>query len=92
MDITKLQTIPTDLNNLKSQINKLNIYKLKTVPIDPKKLSNVADNDIVKKTSYNILVSKLDVKESNVRAQLDLLINHRLILINKIWKKDQKSW
>ena len=92
MDITKLQTIPTDLNNLKSQINKLNIYKLKTVLIDLKKLSNVADNDIVKKTSYNMLVSKLDVKESNVPAQLDLFINHRLILINKIWKKDQKSW
>ena len=92
MDITKLQTIPTDLNNLKSEINKLNIYKLKTVPIDLKKLSNVADNDIVKRTSYNMLVSKLDVKESNVPAQLDLFINHRLILINKIWKKDQKSW
>ena len=38
-----------DLANLKSDIDDLDIHKLKTVPADLTKLSNVVKNDVVKK-------------------------------------------
>ena len=40
----------SDLAGLKSEIDKINVDKLKTVPVDLSKLSNVVNNDIVKKT------------------------------------------
>ena len=46
--------------NLKSEVDKLDIDKLATVPVDLSKLSNVVKNDAVKKTDYNKLVTKLD--------------------------------
>ena len=36
------------------------LIKLKTVPIDLAKLSNVVKNDVIKKTEYNKLVTKID--------------------------------
>ena len=36
------------------------LIKLKTVPIDLAKLSNVVKNDVIKKTEYNKLVTKVD--------------------------------
>ena len=52
--------LKTNLANLKREVYKLDIDKLKPVPIDLSKLSNVAKNDVVKKTDYNKLVTKLD--------------------------------
>ena len=46
--------------NLKSEVDKLDIDKLATVPVDLSKLSNVVKNDAVKKTDYNKLVTKVD--------------------------------
>ena len=43
----------TDLTSLKAKVDKLNVNKLKTVPVDLNKLSNVVDNDVVKKTVMN---------------------------------------
>ena len=40
--------VPTGLNNLK-QVDDLDVGKLKTVPVDLKKLSDVVDNEVVKK-------------------------------------------
>ena len=37
---------------MKAKVDKLNVNKLKTVPVDLNKLSNVVDND-VKKTVMN---------------------------------------
>ena len=42
------------------KIDKLDIDKLATVPVDLSKLSNVVRNDVVKKTDYYKLVTKLD--------------------------------
>ena len=38
-----------DLSNLKSEVDKLDIDKLKTVPTDLSRLNNVVYNDVVKK-------------------------------------------
>ena len=50
----------TNLAALKSEVDKIDTDKLKTVPDDLAKLSNVVKNDIVKKTDYNTLKSKVD--------------------------------
>ena len=42
--------MPTDLSNLKSKVDKLDIDELALVPVDVNKLSNVVKNDVVKKT------------------------------------------
>ena len=50
----------TNLAALKTEVDKIDTDKLKTVPDDLAKLSNVVKNDVVKKTDYNTLKSKVD--------------------------------
>ena len=50
----------TNLAVLKTEIDKIDTDKLKTVPNDLAKLSNVVKNEVVKKTDYNTLKSKVD--------------------------------
>ena len=42
-----------NLVSLKTEVDKIDADKLKTVPVDLAKLSNVVENDVVKKTEYN---------------------------------------
>ena len=53
-------TLKSNLANLKTKVNKLDIDKLKPIPTDLSKLSNVVKNDIVKKADYNKLGTKVD--------------------------------
>ena len=55
----------TNLAALKSEVDKIDVDKLKTTPTDLAKLSNVVKNDVVKKTDYNIKVSQ---RKSNSRC------------------------
>ena len=50
----------TNLASLKTEVDKLDVGKLKTVPVDLAKLSNVVQNDVVKKTEYDKLVAKVN--------------------------------
>ena len=50
----------TNLVSLKTEVDKFDIYKLKSVPIDLSKLSNVVKNDVVKKTESDKLVGKVN--------------------------------
>ena len=50
----------TNLAVLKSEVDKIDIDKLKTAPADLAKLSNVVKNDIVKKTDYNTKVTSIE--------------------------------
>ena len=50
--------LKTDLANLKTEVDKLDIDKLAPVPVDLSKLSDVVKNDVVKKAVYNKLVPK----------------------------------
>ena len=52
--------LKTDLANLKTEVNKIDIAKLTPVPDDLAMLSNVVENDVVKKTELNKLVTKVD--------------------------------
>ena len=52
--------LKTNLANLKTEVDKLDIDKWAPVPTDLSKLSNVVKNDVVKKVVYNKLVAKVD--------------------------------
>ena len=52
--------LKTNLANLKTEVDKIDVDKLKTVPIDLAKLNNVVKNDVAKKTEYNKLVTEVD--------------------------------
>ena len=52
--------LKTNLANLKTEVDKLNIDKLVPVPTDLSKLSNVVKNDVIKKDVYDKLVAKIN--------------------------------
>ena len=64
MNISHVDTsgfaLKTNLSRLQTEVSKLDIDKLKPVPADLSKLSNVVKNVVVKKTVYNKLVAKVD--------------------------------
>ena len=53
-------TLKTILANLKTEVDKLDIDRLVSVPTDLSKLSNVVKNDVVKKNDYDELVTKVN--------------------------------
>ena len=53
-------TIKTNSAALKSEVDKIDTDKLKKVPTDLSKLSNVVKNDVVKKTDYNTKVTSIE--------------------------------
>ena len=50
----------TNLAALKTEVDKIDADKLKTVPVDLAKLSNVVNNNVVKKTDYNTNVTNIE--------------------------------
>ena len=44
LEINKLLNVPTGLNGVKKKVNDSDVVKLKPVPVDFKKLSDVVDN------------------------------------------------
>ena len=52
--------LKTNLANLKTEVDKLDINKLVPVPVDLSKLSDVVKNDVVQKDVYNKLVAKVN--------------------------------
>ena len=47
--------VPTGLNDLKTKVDDLDVGKLKTVPVDLKKISGVVNDEVVKNTTFNKL-------------------------------------
>ena len=52
--------LKTNLANLKTEVDKLDIDKLVPVPVDLSKLSDVVKTDVVKKDVYDKLVTKVN--------------------------------
>ena len=52
--------LKTNLANLKSEVDKLDIVNLVPVPVDLSKLSDVVKNDVVKMEVYDKLVTKVN--------------------------------
>ena len=65
LDFNKLVNVSTSLNNLKTKVDDLDVDKLKAIPVDLKKLSDVENNEVNKNTKFNkpkIKVNNLDKK------------------------------
>ena len=84
-DINKLGNGPTRLNNLKAKVDDLDIGKLKTFPVDLKKLSDVVDNEVVKNAKFNTLKTKVNNLDKKIPDATTL------ILINQYKTKFRKK-
>ena len=51
-----------NLAALKTEVDKIDIDKLKTAPTDLAKLTNAIENDVVKKTDYNTKVTSIEAQ------------------------------
>ena len=59
--------LKSNLASLKTEVDKLDIDKLVPAPVELSKISDVVKNDVVKKTEYNKLVTKVDnINTTNV--------------------------
>ena len=52
----------TNLAALKSEVDEIDVDKLKTAPVDLAKLTNAIENDVVKKTVYNTKVTSIETQ------------------------------
>ena len=52
----------TNLAALKSEVDKIDVDKLKTAPVALAKLTNAAENDLAKKTDYNTKVTSIEAQ------------------------------
>ena len=73
---------------LKTEVDKIDTDKLKTVPNDLAKLSNVVKNDVVKKTDYNTLKSKVDgIDGIGMLERLNTKLMKKLFMIKLMQSK-----
>ena len=57
--------LKTNLSALKTEVDKLDIPKLGTLPTDVAKLSNKVANDLAEKNDFNSLKTKVDNNETD---------------------------
>ena len=69
----------TNLAALKTEVDKIDVDKLKTTPTDLAKLTNAIENDVVKKTDYN-------TKVASIEAQIAGLTKHTVDNLAVIYK------
>ena len=71
--------LKSDLDSLKTEVDKLDIDRLVSVSVDLIKVSHVVKNDVVKKTVYDKLVAKVNsIDTSGFALKLSMTeINHK---------------
>ena len=60
LDINRLVNVSTTFNNLKTKVEALDVDKLKTFLIELKKLNDLVDNEVVEKSKFNTLQTKVN--------------------------------
>ena len=53
------------MNNLKTKENDLYVSKMKTIPVDLKKLSDLVDSQVDKNAKFNTLKTKVNERNKN---------------------------
>ena len=76
--------LKTNLANLKTEVDKLDIDKLVPIPADLSKLSNVVKNDVVNKVDCNKLVTKVNNIDTSDFVLKTKYSTDKLELENKI--------
>ena len=61
-----MRNVPTNLNNLKSKVDKFDVDKLIPVPVNLSKLSDVLKNDVVKKDVYKAKIKNIEDKITEI--------------------------
>ena len=89
-DIKVITHVETNLAALKIEVDKIDRDKLKTVPDDLAKLSNVVKNDVVKKTTYNTLKNKVDAIDTSKFVSRTKFTTDTNALDDKIDKVEKK--
>ena len=65
MHVDSSFALKTNLDSLKTEVDKLDIDKLVPVPVDLSKLSDVVKNDVAKKTVYDTLAANVNNIDTN---------------------------
>ena len=66
LDINKLVNVLTGLDNLKIEVEDLDVDKLKTFSVYLKELGDVVSEEVVKNSKFNKLNSKVNNLENNI--------------------------
>ena len=61
-----MTNVPTSLNNLETKVDDLDVGKLKTLPVDLKKISDVVDNEVIQNTKFKTLKKKVNNLERKI--------------------------
>ena len=70
-----MKNVPTNLSNLKSKVDKLDVDQLVPVPVDLGKLIDVVKYDVVKKDVYNAKSKNIEDKNLATNTTLNTKIN-----------------
>ena len=65
---------PSGFNNLKTKVNDLDAGKLKTVPVDLKKLNDATSKEVAKKPKFNKLNTKVNSLENKISDATTLIL------------------
>ena len=69
--------LKSNLSALKTEVDKLDIPKLDTLPTDVAKLTNKVANDLIEKTDFNSLKTKVNENETdNGNLEIKVTNNH----------------
>ena len=83
--------LKSNLASLKTELNKIDVNKFKTVPVNLSKLTNVVNNDVFKKTTYNKLVTKVHNIDTSVFVLKTKYDTDKSDLKKKISDADKKN-
>ena len=80
--------LKSNLASLKTEIDKIDADKLKIIPVDLAKLSNVVKNDVIKKTEYDKLVANHEKGRSDFENKIDK-VDKKIPDITNLVKKNR---
>ena len=88
---------PWNLNDLKTKVGDLDFGKLKTFPIDLKKLKDLVDKKVVKNIKFSTLNTKVNSFDKKISDAFISLPTSQCNTVKKIgekngWSRQQNSW
>ena len=88
--------LKTNLSNLKTEVDKLDIDKLVPIPDDLSKLSNAVKNDVVKKSDHDAKITEIEGNIPNIsnlatKTALNTIENKILETSNFVKKTDYNT-
>ena len=70
-----MKNVSTNLSNLKSKADKLDVNKWAAVPSDLSKLSDLVKNDVVKKDAYKAKIKNIEDEISDITNLVTNMLN-----------------